>query len=397
MSKKGKRGNNEGSIYKRSSDNKWTCSITLENGKRKVLYGNTREEVKNKLNQTLYEQQQGMLPPSTTKQTVEQFLTQWLETTQKQSVRPRTYERYEEVVRLHINPALGRHQLQKLTTRHVEVFYAKKLEEGLSPRTVNTFHNVLHKALDKARKSRIIVENVCDLVDPPRTEDTEIAPLTLKQIKKLLSTVKGHHIEALVVLALSTGMRRGELLGLKWQDIDFEESILQVRRIMSRVPAKLKTEEKKGYVEANTKTKKSRRSIVIVPLALEVLKQYQVQQQERKENAGDRWVERDLVFCTSLGTPLNPERDVRLPFKKLLKEAKLPDIRFHDLRHSAATVLLLMRVHPKIVQEVLGHSSIAMTMNVYSHVLPTMQEDAMSMMADAFMKQGSEGDAQSEE
>lgn len=396
MSKKGKRGNGEGSIYHRASDNKWVGSITLESGKRKVFYGKTQKEVQEKMKVALYEQQKGMLPATTTKVTVAQFLKDWLDTTQKYDVRPRTYERYEEVVRLHISPILGRHQLQKLTTHHVESFYAKKLEEGLSPRTVNTFHNVLHKALDKARKSRLIVENVCDLVDPPRVEDVERTPLTLKQVKQLLRTAKGHRIEALLTLALATGMRRGELLGLKWQDIDFEKSILQVRRIMSRVPTKLKSEAKKGQVEAATKAKKSRRSIILVPLAFEALQRHQERQREARKKAGDRWIDRDLVFCTSIGTPLNPDRDVRLPFKRLLSEAKLPDIHFHDLRHSAATLLLGMGIHPKIVQEILGHSSIAVTMNVYSHVLPTMQQDAMGMLGKAFMEQEDEGNEQSE-
>jgi len=396
VSKKGKRGNGEGSIYHRASDNKWVGSITLESGKRKVFYGKTQKEVQEKMKVALYEQQKGMLPATTTKVTVAQFLRDWLETTQKYDVRPRTYERYEEVVRLHISPILGRHQLQKLTTHHVESFYAKKLEEGLSPRTVNTFHNVLHKALDKARKSRLIVENVCDLVDPPRVEDVEGTPLTLKQVKQLLRIAKGHRIEALLTLALATGMRRGELLGLKWQDIDFEKSILQIRRIMSRVPTKLKSEAKKGQVEAATKAKKSRRSIIIVPLAFEALQQHQERQREARKKAGDRWIDRDLVFCTSIGTPLNPDRDVRLPFKRLLSEAKLPDIRFHDLRHSAATLLLGMGIHPKIVQEILGHSSIAVTMNVYSHVLPTMQQDAMGMLGNAFMEQEDKASEQSE-
>ena len=169
-----------------------------------------------------------------------------------------------------------------------------------------------------------------------------------------------------------------------------------MRRIVSRVPTKLKSEEKKGQVEAATKAKKSRRSIIIVPLAFEALQQHQEHQREARKKAGDRWIDRDLVFCTSIGTPLNPDRDVRLPFKRLLCEAKLPDIRFHDLRHSAATLLLGMGIHPKIVQEILGHSSIAMTMNVYSHVLLTMQQDAMGMLGNAFIEGEDEDKEQSE-
>jgi len=383
--KKEKRANGEGSVYFRESDKKWVGSIT-HNGKRKVFYGKTKKEAREKMNTALYEQQKGTLP-TTSKQTVAQFLDHWLENTQKASVRPRTYERYEEVIRLHINPAIGRHQLQKLTAQHIEVFYTKKLEQGLSPRTVNTFHNILHKALDKARKLRLVGENVTELVDRPRVEDTEINPLSLEQIKALLVVSQGHSMEMLLTLALATGMRRGELMGLKWQDIDFEKGTLQVRRILSRVPSKLKTEERKGYVEAATKTKKSRRSIVIVAFALELLKRHKEKQQERQQEAKEkttRWVENDFVFRSGVGTPLHPDNDIFVPFKALLKAANLPNIRFHDLRHSAATLLLSEGVHPKIVQEILGHSNINITLNVYSHILPGMQQGAMDKINSAF-------------
>lgn len=384
MSKQGKRGNGEGSVYQRKEDNKWVGSITMSNGKRKVFYGDTKKEVREKVNKAIYEQKQGTPVVASSRQTVAQFLDQWLENTQKPSVRPRTYERYEEVIRLHINPVLGHYQLQKLTAQHIEAFYAKKLEQGLSPRTVNTFHNVLHKALEKARRSRVIVENVCEFVDRPRIEDIEINPLTLRQVKTLLAAAQGHSLEALLTLALATGMRRGELMGLKWQDISFEKGELQVRRILSRVPSRLKTEERKGYVEAAPKTKKSRRSIVIVPFALEALSRHRERQYVAMEKAGTRWAGNGFVFCTSLGTPLHPDNNIFVPFKELLKKANLPDIRFHDLRHSAATLLLGEGVHPKIVQEILGHSNVNITINVYSHVLPGMQKEAMDKLNFAF-------------
>jgi len=174
----GKRGNGEGSIYFRKSDEKWVGSITLENRKRRVFYGRTRKEVQEKLKVALREQQQGTLVTAP-RQTLAQFLTDWLENSQKQSVRPRTYERYEELVRLHIVPALGRHELQKLSAQHLQAFYAKKSEEGLSATTINHFHNVLHKALDTAVKWNLVARNVCDLVSPPRRKQFEVHPLTL--------------------------------------------------------------------------------------------------------------------------------------------------------------------------------------------------------------------------
>jgi integrase len=218
------------------------------------------------------------------------------------------------------------------------------------------------------------------VVSPPRRQRFEVTPLTLEQIQKLLAVVEGQRMEALFKLALATGMRRGELMGLKWQDIDFEKGTLQVRRVLSRVPSKLPG---KGYVEAEPKTQKSRRTIVIASFALKALKEHRSRQAEEKKKAGGYWQEHDYVFCTSLGTHLNPTRDVLDQLKTFLKKAGLPDVRFHDLRHSAATLLLSLGVHPKVVQEILGHSQISMTMDIYSHVMPSMHQDAMGKLNEA--------------
>ena len=371
--KKEKRANGEGSVYFRASDNKWVGSVTLDDGKRKVFYGKTKKEAREKMNKALYEQKQGMLI-ATPRQTVEQFLTQWLDG-HRTSIRSRTHERYEEYVRLHIVPIIGHIQLQKLTAQHIKALYSKKLDEGLSPTTVNSLHGVLHKALEDAVKWELVVKNVSHIVDPPRRAHYEITALTMEQAQKLLETAKGHNMEALFMLALTTGMRRGEILALKWQDVSFIEKTIQVRRTFTRTPGH-------RYVEAETKTKRSRRNIVLPQIVVDLLLQHRVHQAEVKSEAGEHWQERDLVFCTSLGTPLNPNK-VLERFKTLLKRAGLPDMRFHDLRHSAATILLTMRIHPKIVQELLGHNQISMTMDIYSHVLPTMQGDAMSQLNDA--------------
>jgi integrase len=378
-----KRGNGEGSIYQRKEDGKWVGSITLQNGKRKVFYGKTRKEVKDKLAVALHEQQQGTLVANS-QQTVEQFLIDWLENTHKRSVRPRTYERYKQAIDLHIIPALGRYQLQKLTVQQVQAFYAKEEDKGIAPATIIYHHSVLHNALGKAVAWGLISRNVCDLASLPRKQHYEIQPLTAVQAQKFLDTVHGHRWEALFALALTTGMRRGELLGLKWQDINLETGILQVRRILSRVPTQMANREH-VYVEAEPKTAKSRRSIAIAPFALEVLKQHYEQQLEAKMKAGTSWQWHDYVFCTSVGTHLGPNHVVE-EFKKLLTQAGLPNIRFHDLRHSAASLLLTVGVHPKIVQEVLGHTQISMTMDIYSHVLPGMQQDAMGKLHDTLKR-----------
>ena len=379
-----KRGNGEGSIYYRNADRKWVGSITLSSGKRKVFYGKTRKEVQEKLKIVLHDQQQGTLV-SSAPQTVDQFLTDWLENTHRRRIRPRTYERYREAVYLHIIPSLGHIQLQKLTAQQVQSFYTKKADEGLAPATIIYYHSVLHNALDTAVKWGVIFRNVCDLVAPPRKQQYEIQPLTMEQMQQLLATVRGHKWEALFTLALATGMRRGELLGLKWQDINFEAGLLQVRRVLSRVPTNM-PEREHVYVEAEPKTQKSRRSVMIAPFAFEALKKHRASQLEAKLKAGEFWQEHDYVFCTLHGTHLNPNHVVE-EFKKLLTRAGLPDIRFHDLRHSAATLLLSLGIHPKVVQELLGHTQISMTMDVYSHVLPGMQQDAMRQLDAALIKQ----------
>lgn len=179
-------------------------------------------------------------------------------------------------------------------------------------------------------------------------------------------------------------MRRGELLGLKWQDISFEKGVLQVRRALTRMPTG------QGYKETEPKTSKSRRSIVLAPFAIDALKKHRARQLEMKLAAGSAWETNDYVFCNAIGRHLSPGHDVLVQLKILLKKAGLPDIRFHDLRHSTATLLLSGGVHPKIVQEILGHSEISMTLDTYSHVLPTMQKEAINKLNAAFERQ--EGD-----
>ncbi len=366
------RGHGEGSIYHRN-DGRWAASISLEDGKRKTFYGKTRKEVQEQLKVALREQQQGLLLAGP-QQTVEQFLTQWLED-HKGAIRIRTYERYEELARLHILPALGHHPLQKLTPQHIQAFYTKKLKEGLSPTTVNLLHALLHKALDDAVRLSAVTRNASDAASAPSRAHYEIQPFSIEQAQQFLVAARGHSMEALFVLAITTGMRRGEILAIKWQDVQFERNMLQVRRIFTRQPGN-------RYIEAKPKTEKSRRSILLAPIVVALLKQHRTRQLEARLKAGSQWQERDLVFCTSLGTPLNPNKVVDR-FKTLLKRAGLPEIRFHDLRHSAATILLSMEVHPKVVQELLGHNQISMTMDIYSHVLPTMQKDAVSKLNNA--------------
>jgi integrase len=367
----GKRANGEGTVYQRK-DGRWVASITLENGKRKSIYCQTQQEAIKVARKVNHEKDQGMLI-SSEDQTLSTFLTTWLQDTAQPRLRDRTYLRYRELIELHVLPMLGKVKLQKLSPQHLQRLYNQKREEGYAPQTIKHIHRVLHRALNDALKWDLVAKNVCDAVDAPRVPKQEMKALTPEQAKQFLEAAKGSPLEALFVLALTTGMRRGELLALQWADIDFVRAILQVRRTITRLP-------KRGFVVSEPKTTKSRRAIQLTELAIEALKRHRTKQHETRLKAGVAWQSQDWVFCTDVGTPLDPTTVLRSSFWPLLAKAGVPKIRFHDLRHSAASLLLSMGTHPKIVQELLGHSNISMTLDTYSHTIPSLQADAVSRL-----------------
>ena len=374
MAKGKRRGRGEGTVYQRK-DGRWVAEITLEDGKRKPLYGKTQAEAIGKRDKALLEQKQGILATGP-KQRLDSYLERWLEEVCKPTVRLSTYIKYRGILKNHLNPTLGHIQIQKLTAQQVQTLYARKVKDGLSPKMVRLIHVVLREALKNAKRWRIISYNVCEDVSLPRQTRKEIHPLTREQAHALLEAARGHRLETMLTLALTTGMRRGEILALRWSDISFEEKRLFVRRTVDRLSGH-------SFVESEPKTQKGRRTITLPQFVLETLLQQRVHVDAAKEKAKTKWVDHDLVFPNGIGGFTDPVCLGRW-FKKLLKEAGLPGIRFHDLRHSAATILLSMGANPKVVQELLGHSSIVMTMDIYDHVLPLMQRDEMDKWDDLF-------------
>lgn len=371
-----RRGKGEGSLFQRK-DGRWTAQLTLEDGTQKVAYRKTRAEAHKALQQMLRDQEQGILATGP-QQTMKHFMEYWLEEVHRPSIRSSSYANYRSILDKHIIPALGHIQVQKLTVQHLQKFYASKLKEGLSPKTVKVYHAVLHNALSHAVYINLVPRNVSDLATKslPKQTRYEIQPLTMEQAKELLEKVCGHHLETLLILAVTTGMRRGELLALRWQDVDFENKCLQVCRSVRR-------EAKIGLHVNEPKTKAGRRKVVLSPFLVDVLKQHRIQQLEARLQAGAAWEDHGLVFCTKRGRFIDPTY-MLVMFKKLLSQIGLPRMRFHDLRHSAATLLLAMGVHVKVVQELLGHSNITTTLGTYAHVLPTMQQDAMNKISNLF-------------
>ncbi len=374
MATQRRRGKGEGSIT-RLADGRWQARVDLgfEGGKRvrKAFYGKTRKEVQAKLMTALNDHQRG-LPLPNERQTVGQFLTDWLENTARHTLRPTTYDGYADLVHHHLVPVLGRVPLAKLTPQQIAACYSDLLAKGLAPRTVQYAHAVLHRALDQAVRWNLVARNPTDAVDAPRPQRKEITVFTAEQAQRFLDAAKDDRLHALYVLALMTGMRQGELLGLHWQDVDLAAGSLSVRRTLVRTS--------QGWSWAEPKTAKGRRTIALSALAVEALRQHRVRQLEERLRAGGLWDDLDLVFPNHIGKPLERQNVVKRSFRPLLARAGLPYIRFHDLRHSAATLLLSLGEHPKVVQERLGHSTIGVTMDIYSHVLPDMQRNAASKL-----------------
>jgi integrase len=373
VNEKRRRGRQEGSIYERA-DGRWTAAVTVGyrggKRKRKQLYGKTRQEVQRKLTKVLNDQQNG-LPIAVERQTVAQFLTHWLENTAKGRVRPKTFVSYRQLTNNHLIPAIGKIDLSKLSPQHVEEMLNDVVAKGLSPRTAQYVRAVLRRALGRALKWGLVARNVAALVDPPRTVRPEVEPFTVEEMPKLLSAFEGERLGALFLLALTHGLRQGEALGLKWAEVDLAEKTLRVRHALQWVDGKPE------FVE--TKTKQSKRVIALSDRVVKALKAHRKAQLEARMKAGDRWTDQGLVFTTRTGAPLDGINVTRY-FKRMLKNAELPIRRFHDLRHTTASLLLYQKVHPRVVMDLLGHSEIRVTMDLYSHVAPALQREAADQM-----------------
>ncbi len=373
-----KRNRQEGSIYQRQSDGRWVgvLDIGWQNGKRrrKSFYGATAREVQDALLKARTDKSQG-LPVATERQMVRQFLERWLQDSVKPSVRPLTCEQYGQHVKLYLTPALGHIQLAKLAPQHVRAFLMERLGAGLSPRTVQLSLVILRRALGQAVKDGLVARNVATLVDGPRVERFNAQALSPEQARQFLDAARGTRFEALYVAAISVGLRMGEALGLSWPDIDFERRTLTVGRILSRI----------GRGNGSTlqlvepKTSRSRRTVSLPDMAIKALRAHKVRQAETRLAAGARWQDHALVFSNRLGKPIEPH-DLHDAFKALLRKAGLPDIRFHDLRHSAASLMLAQGVPLRSIQDILGHSSIALTANLYAHVGERLKREAADAM-----------------
>jgi integrase len=365
-----RRGDHEGTIYQRA-DGRWEARVTLGDGARRSFYGATRQEVVQKLREAQQALESG-LPLGDGRQTTGQFLESWLRAVEHR-LRRSTWNRYCELVALHMVPVLGQVRLTKLTPQHIQQFYAQKLSEGLSSTTVHHMHAVLHRALVHAVRLGLVPRNSADAVEAPRMRHVEMQVLSAVQARAFLAASQSERLHALYVLALATGMRQGELLALHWQDVDLVQGVLQVR-------SSLRYHVGKGFLFEEPKTKHGRRTIALAPDAVQALNGHKLRQDAQRSALGAAWRDHGLVFASEVGGPIEATNMLRGSFQRVVARASAPRIRFHDLRHTAASLLLGARVNPKVVSEMLGHASVSITLDIYAHVLPDMQQDAATTM-----------------
>lgn len=379
-----RRGHNEGTIFERKNKDgdviSYQAQLSLPDGKRRTFSAKKKSEVRRKLEEAKIALAQGNL--GTTKgQTVAAYLEGWLATI-SHSVRPRTYDAYALNVK-RLVPHIGKSRLDMLTPSHVQACYTA-LQDGLKPRTVRQVHMTLHKALRDAVRLNRIPRNVTENVTLPRVPREEMQILTVSQVQTLFDTSHGDRFHALWVLLATTGLRIGEAMGLRWDDIDWENSTVRVARALQRQRRGV------GLVFVEPKSARSRRVVELSAPCLAALQAHKDRQRLDKART-DHWTDQGLVFCTVHGDKMAPEHIKRF-LDAALERADLPHIRVHDLRHTAASIMLHELLLPvKLVSESLGHSSEVITLTTYGHLMPGMQREAADRMGSLFGTTGDSG------
>lgn len=345
--------------------------ISTPDGKRKSLYAKTRGELGLKLHQAQGAVLQGQKLPSD-RLTVAAHLESWLEKVARPSLRPRTFVSYKLIVEHHLKPALGRIALVRLGPETIEDYMRQKREAGLSSRTVQYHHAVLRRAPVSAERWGHVHRNAAKLVTPPKVERAEVQPMTPEQARCFLDSVKDDRLYPLYLVALSLGLRQGEALALRWKDVALGVGTLTIRATLQRYGNEY-------HLDA-PKTKRSRRTLGLPTPVVDALRTHRLRQLRERVKAGPAWQDSwGLMFTTETGAPMSGNV-VTHRFHLAMDAAGLPRQRFHDLRHDAATFLLAQGVELRVVMEILGHTTIAVTANTYAHVLPVLQQDAAEKM-----------------
>jgi integrase len=374
-----RRSQGEGSVFRRS-DGKWRGVLELGwiDGKRtrRWVFGATEREVLAKLAELRQAQRRGQ-NLSARRYTFGQWLDEWLSVKRRQGTRASTLRGYEWLIRQHIRPDVGGIRLDKLTPTDIRHLVERKAESGLSAQSVRLMHALIRNALADAEREELVHRNVAKQVRPPVTQREEVRVLAVEDARRLVGVIRGDRFEALWICALTLGLRKGELLGLRWNDIDFGDATLTIRQALQRAD---------GYlVLVEPKTARSRRVVPVPPPTLAALRVHRRRQKADQLSAGQAWRDSGLVFTTHLGGPLEP-RNVNRSWYAVRSRAGLTGFRLHDLRHSCASFLLAAGASPRTVMKTLGHSQIGLTMNTYTHVLPEVERAAIDAAARAIFE-----------
>ena len=359
-----RRGQGEGSIYQRERDGKWVAVLDFgwRDGKRvrKTATAKTRREAADKLKE-LQRDLHNRLPVLNARRTLEDFLNQWIEEVVIPTTRPRTVETYRGVVNTHLIPALGKRTLAQLRPQHVQRMVADKAASGLSARTVEIIWSVLYRALKVAVRWELVATNAAETVTPPRPQKKDVEVFAVDETRKVLDASEDVRNGVAFVLALTTGMRRGEVLGLRWSDIDTAAGTLRVSRSLQRIG--------KVLVVGEPKSDRSRRTVRLSKLAIKALERHRASQAVERLAAGPNWRDEGYVIATATGGPVEP-RNLLRGWANLLVACELAPRALHVARHSAASLMLSEGVPLKTVQDTLGHSTMQLTADLYGHLMP---------------------------
>lgn len=367
-----RRARGEGSLHQRP-DGIWTGQVSFLDAKgqrqRRTVYARSRAEAARMLDD-LKRKEAGQLEMAGRQPKLADFMNEWLRTV-ADTQKPGTYENYRNVNRMYIEPVIGHIRLDRLAPLHVQSMLDEMSERGLSPRTRQLARSVLRRALRRAEQWGLVQRNVAALVDGPRVTQKEGRTLTPEQARDLLAASRSHQLEPFVAVALACGLRRGEALALRWSDVDLHNGFIAVNRTMARIGGQLIFDE--------PKTRGSKRRVAMPAACIEVLERHQEAQREWRAKAGERWQDHDLVISTPIGTPIDPA-NVLHEFGRLSERAGIGRWTPHEMRHSAASLLLAQGVPLEVVSEVLGHSSIRITKDVYGHLLEGQIRSAADAM-----------------
>lgn len=368
------RANGEGSVYRKGDG--WEAAVTYQ-GRRRSARAATALQARTKLRELLTRAEAQTFVEDE-RLTVEKYLDYWLSVVAT-TVRPSTHKRYGEYVRVHAVPHIGTLRLRDLRATHLQQLYAVRLASGASPSTVRHLHAVLRRALTMAERWEQVSRNVARQATPPTVPRFAIKPLDAAEVRRLLSAAAQSRFEAAIYLAVLTGLRLGELLTLRWADLELEgKAVVRVRGSLQRVRGELMLVE--------PKTRESVRDVALGHLGVDALRRHRARQAEERLAAGPAWEDHGLAFPNARGRPMAPDYFVRGEFRRVVAQAGLPRMRFHDLRHTFATLQLDNRQPLKVVSEMMGHTRIGVTQDLYTHVSAQLQRGAAAAL-DALLEE----------